>query len=457
MLDWSERNLTKHYMSAPALRSPWQLLNICFGSFGIQFGWALQATNVSAIYEFLGASPDLLPLLWLAGPVSGLIVQPVVGYWSDRTWVPGLGRRRPYFLGGAIACSLALVAMPNAASLWMAAGTLWVLDASINVSTEPYRAFIADMLPPVQWARGYALQSFLIGLGAIVSAALPWLVGHLWPQTLGVTADVVVPANVKISFYLGAVVFLACIGWTIANTQELPPTDRHPTQPNWSGALREIVWAWSHLPAIGKKLLWVQLPSWVGIFCFFLFFTPAVGHQIFGGVSERSPEYIAGVAWAGVAVATYNLACMVASLLIPRLVRVLGAGKTHALCLAIGGLGLLSLTVVRDRYWFLIPVSGFGVAWSSVLTVPYALLAAAVPVENLGLFMGIFNCFVTVPQLLVSLGMGWVLRTFLGNNHLWATILGGGFLLWGAMASLRLETPDPAIEEDTTTEVKSLV
>lgn len=423
-------------MNAP--RSPWQLLNICFGSFGIQFGWALQTANVSAIYEFLGATPDMLPLLWLAGPVSCLLIQPTIGYLSDRTWIPGLGRRQPYFLGGAILCSLALVAMPNTSTLWMAAGTLWVLDASIHVTMEPYRAFIADLVPAEQRARGFALQSFLVGLGAIVAASLPWWVARVWPQALLASPEAVVPPNVKISFYLGAVVFLGSILITVLTTREPPPSDRRPTGIGWRSAWQEITAAWGNLPPIGRRLLWVQLLSWLGIYCVFLFFAPAMGHQIFGAASEQSPQYAAGIAWAGVAIAVYNLACMVTSLLLPRLVRALGAAKAHALCLALGGFGIIALSVVRDRYWLLLPLSGFGVAWASVLTVPYMLLATAVPLENLGLFMGIFNAFIALPQLLISLGMGWILRSCLGNNHLWATILGGSFLLLGAIAALYL-------------------
>ena len=430
-------------MNAP--RSPWQLLGICFGSFGIQFGWALQTANVSAIYEFLGATPDMLPLLWLAGPVSCLLVQPAIGYLSDRTWVPGLGRRRPYFLGGALLCSLALIAMPNASALWMAAGTLWVLDASIHITMEPYRAFIADLVPPGQRARGFALQSFLVGLGAIVAASLPWWVAQFWPQALLAMPEAAIPPNVKISFYLGAAVFSGSIFITILSAREPPPCDRRPSGISWRGAWREITAAARNLPPIARRLLWVQLSSWMGIYCVFLFFAPAMGHQIFGAASEQSPQYAAGIAWAGVAIAVYNLACMATSLVLPRLVRCLGAPKTHALCLALGGLGIIALTVVRERHWLLLPLSGFGIAWASVLIVPYTLLAAAVPLENLGLFMGIFNAFVALPQLLISIGMGWILRTFLGNNHLWATILGGGFLLLGAIAALYLPATETAI------------
>ncbi|MEO0949196.1 MAG: MFS transporter [Cyanobacteria bacterium J06641_5] len=434
-------------MNAP--RSPWQLLNICFGSFGIQFGWALQTANVSAIYEFLGATPDMLPLLWLAGPISCLLVQPTIGYLSDRTWIPGLGRRQPYFLGGAILCSLALVAMPNASALWMAAGTLWVLDASIHVTMEPYRAFIADLVPPGQRARGFALQSFLVGLGAIVAASLPWWVAQLWPQALQASPAATIPPNVKISFYLGAAVFLGSILITVLTTDEAPPSDRRPMGVGWRDAWQEIVAAWRQLPPIGWRLLWVQLLSWMGIYCIFLFFAPAMGHQIFGAASEQSPQYAAGIAWAGVAIAVYNLACMVTSLLLPRLVRGLGAPRAHALCLALGGLGIIALSVVRDRYWLLLPLSGFGIAWASVLTIPYTLLVAAVPLESLGLFMGIFNSFIALPQLLISVGMGWVLRNFLGNNHLWATILGGGFLLLGAIAAMNLLAIEPTIVTHT--------
>lgn len=431
-------------MQAP--RSPWQLLTICFGSFGVQFGWALQTANVSAIYEFLGARPDMLPLLWLAGPISCLIVQPLIGYASDRTWIPGLGRRRPYFLGGALLCSLALIALPNASALWMAAGALWILDASLHVTIEPYRAFIADLVPPEQRAQGFALQSFLVGLGAIVAASLPWWIARFWPEALQAPTGSI-PANVKIAFYLGAAIFSGSILITVLTNREPLPCDRRPTGMSWRGACHEITTAWRNLPPVGRRLLWVQLASWMGVYCVFLFFAPAMGHQIFGAESEQSPQYAAGIAWAGVAIATYNLTCMATSLLLPRLVRALGAAKAHALCLLLGGLGIIALAVVRDRYWLLLPLSGFGAAWASILTIPYTLLAAAVPLENLGLFVGIFNAFIALPQLLVSLGMGWVLRTFLGNNQLWATILGGGFLILGAIAALNLQVAEPATRD----------
>ncbi len=256
----------------------WQLWNLTFGFFGVQFGWALQMANTSAIYEYLGANPEQIPMLWLAAPLSGLIAQPIIGYFSDRTWT-FLGRRRPYFFVGAILASVALLLMPNSSSLWMAAGLLWILDTSINITTEPFRAFLTDSLPEKQRTKGFSMQSFFIGCGAVVAAVLPWLLDNIF--------------GIKLSFYIGAAIFLASITWTVFNTEESPPEQPAKLQENQN--FQEIFLLIKKMPTTMKQLAWVQFFTWLGMFAVFLYFPTAVAHEIFGATDQNSQLYTDGI------------------------------------------------------------------------------------------------------------------------------------------------------------------
>ena len=416
-------------MNKPRL-SFWQIWNMSFGFLGIQFGWGLQMANMSAIYEYLGAKPEEIPILWLAAPLTGLLVQPLIGYMSDRTWGP-LGRRRPYFLAGALLSSAALILMPNASALWMAAGLLWILDASINISMEPFRAFVADLLPEEQRNRGFAMQSLFIGLGAVIASALPFILTS-W---FGVAASGggAIPPAVRFSFYAGAAAFLAAVLWTIVTTREYPPEPeleiaRAPSR----GMVPEILEAIREMPDTMKGLALVQMSTWMGLFCMWLYFPVAVARNVFGAPDEKSPLYGEGVAWAGICFAMYSLVCFLFSFALPRVAELLGRRTTHSLCLMCGGAGLLSVAVIENRYLLLLSMTGVGIAWASTLSMPYAILAGALPARKVGLYMGIFNFFIVLPEILASLGFGWVMSRLLNNDRMAAVVAGGVFLLIAA-------------------------
>lgn len=428
---------TKQAIQTPA--SFWQIWNMCFGFFGIQFGWALQMANMSAIYEYLGAKPDQIPMLWLAAPLTGLIVQPIIGYLSDHTW-GRLGRRRPYFLTGAVLSSLALVAMPNAPTIWVAAGLLWILDASINVSMEPFRAFVADLLPDAQRTRGFAMQSVFIGLGAVIASSLPWLLeGHLRGSSTSA-----IPLTVRFSFYIGAVVFFSAVVWTVASTKERPPEDleafrrmKAEGQGILAGA-RDIVASVRAMPATMSQLAWVQICTWMGLFCMWLYFSVAVAHHVFGATDPASPEYTAGIAWGGVCFGAYSAVCAGFSFALPAMARRLGRRLTHSVCLLCGACGLLSVMVIHNQYLLLLSMVGVGIAWASTLAMPYAILSGALPAEKMGVYMGIFNFFIVIPEILASLGLGWVMNHVLNNNRLAAVVIGGAFFVLAALLMRRV-------------------
>ncbi|MEL4897595.1 MFS transporter [Crocosphaera sp. Alani8] len=414
-----------------------ELWNMSFGFFGVQYGWALQMANTSAIYEYLGANPEQIPLLWLAAPVSGLIAQPIIGYMSDRTWTP-LGRRRPYFLVGAILSSIALVLMPNASTLWIAAGLLWILDTSVNITMEPFRAFIADLLPEKQHTQGFSMQSFFIGAGAVVASVSPWILTHVFGFSNSTNGGDGVPFSVKLSFYIGAAVFLSTVLWTVITTEEKPPQNlKAMQQANENKSLKdklaEIVHLIQAMPKTMKQLAVVQFFTWLGIFCLFLYFPPAVAHNIFGAVEENSTLYTEGIEWAGICIAVYNGICFIFSWVLPKLTMRLGKKMTHSLCLVCGGIGLISLLWVEKPIHALFPMIGFGIAWSSTLAIPYSMLSHIIPEKNMGLYMGLFNAFIVIPQIIAAFGLGAIMDYFLDNNSLLVVVLGGVSLLLAAV------------------------
>jgi maltose/moltooligosaccharide transporter len=321
-------------------RSNWQIWNMNFGFFGIQFGWGLQMAYMSAIYEYLGARADQIPILWLAAPLTGLLVQPIVGMASDRTW-GRLGRRRPYFLAGAILSSAALILMPRCTALWMAAGLLWVLDASINISMQPFRAFVADLLPESQSTRGYAMQSLFIGLGAFFASALAYLLTNVFHLT-EVRAAGTVPIAVRVSFYMGAAAFLGAVLWTVFTTKEYPPENleefkrQKAAGAGIAAGTRELLVSIGKMPRVMRQLAWVQICTWLGLFCMWLYFPVAVARNVFGAADTNSPLYSAGTEWAGVCFGMYSLVCFGFSFALPALARKFGRKGTHALCLICG-------------------------------------------------------------------------------------------------------------------------
>jgi maltose/moltooligosaccharide transporter len=418
-------------------RTFWQIWNMSFGFLGIQFGWGLQMANMSAIYEYLGANANQLPMLWLAAPLTGLLVQPIIGHASDRTWGP-LGRRRPYFLVGAILSSIALILMPRSSALWMAAGLLWILDASINISMEPFRAFVADLLPESQRTRGFAMQSLFIGLGAVIASALPYLltnVFHLAQSTIPGT----IPFTVRLSFYIGAGAFIGAVLWTIFTTKEYPPDNLAEFQQKKNKAsgiaagAKEILVSIRQMPRTMRQLAWVQICTWLGLFCMWLYFPVAVARNVFGAADTTSPLYPAGVEWAGICFGMYSLVCFGFSFILPSLAKQFGRKLTHSLCLICGGLGLLSVAVIHDKYLLLFSMVGVGIAWASTLSMPYCILAGSLPQEKTGVYMGIFNFFIVTPEIVASVGFGWVMSHLLHNNRIAAVVAGGIFFILAAV------------------------
>src|ERR1700735_1151754 len=378
-----------------------QLLNMSFGFLGIQFGWGLQMANMSPIYEYLGARADQLAYLWLAAPITGLLVQPIIGHASDRTW-GRLGRRRPYFLAGAILSSLALVLMPRSSALWMAAGLLWILDASINVSMEPFRAFVADLLPEEQRTRGFAMQSLFIGLGAVIASALPYMLTNWLHLGAAGTAAHTIPISVRFSFYAGAAVFLGAVLWTIFTTKEYPPDDLNAFRKAKADAkglganAREIFQSAGAMPETMRQLALVQICTWLGLFCMWLYFPVAVAHNVFGASSETSRLYRDGAEWAGICFGMYSAVCFLFSFALPGLAGWLGRKNTHSLCLLRGAAGLISVAVIHDKWLLLLSMTGVGIAWASILAMPYAILAGSLPAEKTGIYMGIFNFLIVI-------------------------------------------------------------
>jgi maltose/moltooligosaccharide transporter len=428
-----------------------QLFNMNYGFFGIQFGWGLQLANMSAIYERLGAHPDQVPLLWLAAPMTGLLVQPIIGALSDRTW-GRLGRRRPYFLTGAILASIALFVMPTSTSLWMAASLLWVLDASINISMEPFRAFVADKLDTSQRTKGFVMQSLFIGIGASLANALPFIMSKL-----GVAGNTTsgIPLTVKYSFQIGAAVFLLAVLWTVVTTSEYPPEDleafeRWRKEKSGVGALlAEVGEAVREMPKTMKQLAVVQLFTWLGLFCMWLFFVPATARHVFGATDPQSPLYTQGIEWGGLTFAVYSVICFVVALALPKVAAATSRKTTHALALVCGAIGLLSVYLIHDRYVLLLTMVGVGIAWASILSMPYAILSSALPPARMGVYMGVFNFFIVIPEIVASLFFGPMTRTLFGpdnpNTPLYTVMLGGVCMLVAAALVARVHDPEGAV------------
>jgi maltose/moltooligosaccharide transporter len=445
-------------MQKPRLRF-WQIWNMSFGFLGIQFGWGLQLGNMSGIYEKLGANPDQLPILWLAAPLTGLIIQPIIGSMSDRTW-GRLGRRRPYFLVGAILASVALFFMPTSSSLWMAAGLLWILDASINVSMEPFRAFVADKLNADQRTTGFVMQSFFIGLGATFAGWLP-----LAFRRFGVTGNTEsgIPLTIKYAFQIGAAAFLLAVLWTVFTTKEYPPEDMEAFERmrrekrGLAAGLSEIMTALREMPRTMRQLAPVQIFTWLGLFCMWLFYVPAVARQVFGAFDPQSEAYTRGVEWGGFAMSFMNITCFAVAFLLPRLARATSRKMVHALCLICGALGLLSVYFISNPWMLVVSMVGVGIAWASILSMPYAILSGALPAARMGVYMGVFNFFIVIPEITQALTFGPLIRGIFGTNNprspLYVVLAGGCFMLLAALLVLRvrdvadLDVPEEAVIE----------
>ena len=475
----------------------WQIWNMSFGFLGIQFGFALQNANVSRIFQTLGGDVDRLAVYWLAAPVTGLIIQPIVGYYSDKTW-GRLGRRRPYFLAGALLASLALLFMPNAPTLWIAVGTLWLMDASINITMEPFRAYVGDNLPSEQRTRGFAMQSFFIGTGAIVASFLPYAMTN-WMGLENTAPEGIIPPSVKWSFYIGGVVFLSTVLWTIIKSKEYSPEEmkafeehKIKTTPTavikykpaaemlkvfmrngilfllvgfvliWFvyanelekelyilggglagyGVIQLVTWLFTRLgriknglveiitdmvnmPKTMGQLAVVQFFSWFALFAMWIYTTPAVTGHIYGTTDTTSALYNEGANWVGVLFGIYNGFAAIVAFGLPVLARHTSRKTTHAISLVIGGLGLLSFWFVTNPYLLLISMVAVGVAWASILSMPYAILTGSLPAQKMGVYMGIFNYFIVIPQILAASILGFLMRKFFNSDAIWALVAGG--------------------------------
>jgi maltose/moltooligosaccharide transporter len=425
-------------MQKPQL-SFWQIWNMSFGFLGIQFGWGLQMANMSAIYGYLGANADSLAILWLAAPVTGVIIQPLIGQSSDRCWTL-LGRRRPFILGGAILASIALVLMPNCPSVWMAAGLLWVLDGTINASMQPFRALVADNLPEKQNSQGFAIQSLFIGLGGTIASALPWIMTNWFGIATDAGGNGHIPQSVRLSFYIGAAAFMGAVLWTVFSTKEYPPSEMELKEIrarkfDWTLGLGDIFALVFHLPRRMWELGLVQFFTWIGMFSMWVYFSPAVAKDIFHA-APGSPEMEASGAWSGFCFATYNAVCFVFSFVLLWCTRFIGPKLMHFLCLTIGGLGLASVALASNKFHLLFAMTAVGIAWSSILSMPYAMLAPALPKEKVGVMMGMFNLFIVLPQIVASSLLGFALKNFLHNEPVNVLVLGG--VSMGIAAALTL-------------------
>jgi maltose/moltooligosaccharide transporter len=482
----------------------WQIWNMCFGFLGIQFAFALQNANVSRIFQTLGAGVTDIPALWIAAPLTGLIVQPLIGYASDRTW-GALGRRRPYFLAGAVLTTLALLWMPNSGVLWIAATLLWVMDASINVSMEPFRAFVGDQLPTSQRPLGYAMQSFFIGVGAVVASLLPYLLARLGVSNVAGPGGI--PETVRDAFYIGGVVLLGSVLWTVFSTREYPPdqlrkfadavkhadvaVDRSRAMGQgmvwlalgvvgarlvyaydlekelyllaggltayglsqlWlsvgarQSVITQVMTDLHAMPPAMRRLAWVQFFSWFAMFAMWIYTTAGVAQVHFGSTDPHSEAYNNGANWVGVLFAAYNGFAALAALVIPLMVRRVGLRMSHLINLWLGGLGLVAFLLIRNPNWLLLPMVGVGFAWASILSLPYALLSDNLPAEKMGIYMGIFNFFIVIPQLLAASVLGLLLRVFFHAQPIYALALGGASLLIAGLCVLRVEEPNVAAE-----------
>ena len=489
-----------------------QIINMSVGFLGIQFGFGLQNANVSRIFQSLGAKIDDIPILWIAAPLTGLIMQPVIGHLSDKTWSPKWGRRRPFFLIGAILASLALVFFPNVYALWMAAIMLWLLDASINISMEPFRAFVGDMLPDEQRTAGFAMQSFFIGIGAVISSVLPYLLTKA--GVANEAAAGVIPDSVKYSFYIGAAVFFFSVAYTVVTTNEYSPAELKSfesaeqqqvdhsiiTTPVKSFYSKGLVWLiigtilslllytyntrhlemplekelyvltlgvasfglvqllaglfWSNkkknglvevvndlykMPDTMKQLAVVQFFTWFALFAMWIYATPGLAQNIANTTDTSSKAYNEIGNWVGVLFAYYNGFSAFFAFLLPVLAKKTGRPMTHLICLVAGGVGLISFFLFKDKYLLILSMAGIGLAWSSILSMPYSMLTAALPSNKMGVYMGIFNFFIVIPQILAATLLGFFTKHIFNGNAIYTIVLGGCLMIVAALLTLRIK------------------
>ena len=487
-----------------------QIINMSVGFFGIQFAFGLQNANVSRIFQTLGASIDNIPILWIAAPLTGLIIQPIIGHWSDKTWHKRWGRRRPFFMVGALFASLALFVFPNVSEVWMAAIMLWLLDASINVSMEPFRAFVGDMLPDSQRTTGFAMQSFFIGIGAVISSLLPFMLTKL--GVANEAAAGVLPDSIKISFIAGAIVYIAAISYTVFTTREYSPdelksfgeieeTDKEINIKTSDGTFTKkgMIWAFigllltaglylynssvenklekelyvltggiaafgicqliagnlqkrnskngfvevmddlNFLPDTMKKLAVVQFFSWFALFAMWIYSTPALAQHLSGTTDTTSKAYNDMGNWVGVLFAWYNGFAALFAFLLPVLAKKFSRPTTHMIALIAGGLGLISFYIFKNENLLIISMAGIGLAWCSILAMPYSMLTKTLPAHKMGVYMGIFNFFIVIPQILAATLLGVFTKHIFNGNAVMTIVVGGCSMILAALLTLRIK------------------
>ena len=425
----------------------WQIWNMSFGFLGIQFGFALQNGNMSRIFETMGAKQDELAFLWLAAPTTGLVIQPIIGYLSDRTWSPRWGRRRPFFLVGAICASLALLVMPHVSALWMAAGMLWIMDSSINISMEPFRALVGDMLPSNQRTTGFGAQTFFIGIGAVVGSLLPYIFTK-WLHFDNVAPAGQISPSLKYAFYTGGLIYFLAVLWTVIRTREYPPenlaefeAEKARTAGFWHG-VKESFAGISDMPRTMRQLAVVQFFSWLALFSLWIYATPAITSHIYHTSDTTSKLYNEGADWVNVCFSVYNGVSALAALALPVIARATSRRVTHLLCLTAGGLGLISIYFVQSPQLLLLSMVGVGVAWASILSIPYAMLAGALPANKMGYYMGVFNFFIVLPQMVAGVTLGFLTKNVFHNQPVLTLVFGGCAMILSGLLTLRVHDAD---------------
>ncbi len=429
-----------------------QIVNMSFGFFGIQFGFALQNANVSRIFQTLGADIDKIGFLWVAAPLTGLLVQPIIGYMSDRTWHRKWGRRRPFFFVGAVLASIALFLMPQSTMLWMAAVLLWVLDASINISMEPFRAFVGDKLMSAQRTTGFATQTFFIGLGAVIASLLPYIFTNVF-HISNVAPEGQIGDSVKYSFYIGAVVFFLSVLWTVITSDELPPENIEEWKKEKAQskgiliAVKEITKGIFSMPKTMAQLAVVQFFTWVGFYCMWLYSTAAIAQNAYGTIDTTSKAFQDAGDWVGVMFTVYNGISAIAAFLLPLVAKKIQRKYTHMICLIIGGVGLVSMIYIKSPQILLLPMIAIGLAWASTLTMPYAILAGALPPAKMGFYMGVFNFFIVIPQLIASFVMGFLIRDVFHEQAIYALVIGGLCMAVGGLMNFIVVDKDEKMDD----------
>jgi maltose/moltooligosaccharide transporter len=433
-------------LSKPKL-SFMQIINMNVGFFGIQYSFGLQQSAVNPIYDFLGAKPDEIPLLNLAGPMTGLLIQPIIGVLSDRTWHPRFGRRKPYFFIGALFCSLCLFLYPFSTSLWMAAGLLWVLDAANNTAMEPYRAFIADKLPPPQLATGFLTQSFFTGLGITLANVSLFFFQKYIPGQHGA-----IPYWVFGSFFLGSICSISSVMWSITKTPEIPPTPEELAvlRSQKKGILQpfiEIGEAIVHMPTVMWKLALVYLFQWYALFCYWQNASKSIAQSVWKtSPSENKTLYEEAVGWAGLVNGWYNVVTFLSAFGLVWMAKKFSPKKVHIVCLLMAGIALLAFPQIENKYLLFVPMAGFGIAWASMMGIPYLMVVNDIPKEKYGVYMGIINMMIVIPMILQTTSFGWVLNTFLGNDSGKAISFAGVLLLLACAATLLIKDVKPEEE-----------